>query len=102
MKTLLVSSILAFAACGDSAPKPVTCNPMGAPTSGAADTHCAGMSAQPTDVNACNAPMPDAAAGAPDGGDTGGSEFGPTMFNTEGDDDDCKYHLKYSATNICE
>jgi hypothetical protein len=100
MKTLLVVSIVALG-CGDSAPKPVTCNPMGSPTSGAADTHCAGMPAQPTDMAACNAMMPDAAAGAPDAG-SGTSEFGPTMFNTEGDDDDCKYHIKYSATNICE
>jgi hypothetical protein len=98
MKTLLFSAIL-VAGCGDSA-KPVMCTPSGGPTTGAADTHC-GTMAQATDPAACTAMMPDASPGV-DAGDTGGSEFGPTLYNTEGDDDDCKYHVKYSATNICE
>jgi hypothetical protein len=44
----------------------------------------------------------DAASGdasADGGADNGG--FGPTMFNAEADDDDCKYHVKWSATPIC-
>lgn len=98
MKRFLLVSILAVG-CGDSAPKPVTCNPMGAPTSGAADTHCAGRAAQPTEQAACNATPPDA---SPIDGGGGTSEFGATLYNTAGDDDDCKYHLTYSATNICE
>ncbi len=32
-----------------------------------------------------------------DGGtDTGGSDYGATMYNTEGYDDDCKYHVRFS------
>jgi hypothetical protein len=30
------------------------------------------------------------------------SEYGDTLFNTEGDDDDCKYHLVWSSTAVCE
>jgi hypothetical protein len=27
-------------------------------------------------------------------------DAGPTMFNAEGDDDDCKYHLKFTASPV--
>jgi hypothetical protein len=37
------------------------------------------------------------------GGPTAGpSKFGATMYGYEGDDDDCKYHVVWSATPICE
>ncbi|HEY2733838.1 MAG TPA: hypothetical protein VGI70_07630, partial [Polyangiales bacterium] len=35
-----------------------------------------------------------------DTADAGASDFGATMYGSEGDDDDCKYHLKWSATCI--
>ena len=98
MRTLLLSSLLVVA-CGDNA-KPVMCTPSGGPVSGAADTHC--TMAQQTDPAVCNAMMPDAAPGTPDAGDTGGSDFGETMYNVEGDDDDCKYHMTYSVSTVCE
>jgi hypothetical protein len=28
--------------------------------------------------------------------------YGTTMYGTEGDDDDCKYHVSYTASPICE
>lgn len=28
--------------------------------------------------------------------------YGPTMVGSEGDDDDCKYHVKWSSTPICQ
>jgi hypothetical protein len=28
--------------------------------------------------------------------------YGSTMYGTEGDDDDCKYHVTYTASPICE
>jgi hypothetical protein len=66
--------------------------------------HCqgdAGPIVQPTSQASCH---PD--AGAIDagalGGDAGTSPYGDTMFNTEGDDDDCKYHVRYSASTVCE
>ena len=39
----------------------------------------------------------DAAAPEPDGG-APTSDYGETLFNAEGDDDDCKYHVKWTAT----
>jgi len=82
-------------ACSDDN-KPACAAP-GSAVSGAADTHC-GTNAVTVDPAACSVPD----AGATDGGTTGGSDFGETMFNAEGDDDDCKYHIKWTATAICE
>jgi hypothetical protein len=41
---------------------------------------------------------PDAAA--PDAG--GSCPYNMTVFGQESDDDDCKYHVKWSSTSICE
>jgi hypothetical protein len=75
--------------------------PAGGPVSGAPDTHC-GTTVQSTSAASCH---PDAGppgdAGATDDGGTG-SEFKPTMYNTEADDDDCKYHLSWTSTPIRE
>jgi hypothetical protein len=72
--------------------------PTGGPVMGAVDMHCAGGATiiglcmtgnEPTDAAA-----PDPDAGAPT------SDYGETLHNAEGDDDDCKYHLKWTATPI--
>ena len=31
-----------------------------------------------------------------------GGDYGTTMYGTEGDDDDCKYHVTYTASPLCE
>lgn len=47
-------------------------------------------------------------AGATGGGDAGAddagaaSDYGPTRYGTEADDDDCKYHVSYSVTPVYE
>jgi hypothetical protein len=57
------------------------------------DTHCTGTTPITVSAASCNIPPePDPDAGA------GGPEFGDTIFNAEGDDDDCKYHVKFSVT----
>jgi hypothetical protein len=73
----------------------------------------------PTTVNgaSCNF-IPDGGGGG--GGGSGGGDAGPmptpgpcdengtdgaygsTMYGTEGDDDDCKYHVSYTVTPLCE
>lgn len=61
---------------------------------GAPDTHCAqpdgGVRAQPTSMASCQL----AAA------DGGVAELGAPLFNAEGDDDDCKYHLTVRSTAV--
>jgi hypothetical protein len=77
--------------------------PFGGPDhDGGADTHCVGLPAQPTSQAVCMV-RPDM-AGAPDDGGvaTATSVYGPTMFGTEGDDDDCKYHLRFTVTPVYE
>src|SRR5262245_6730317 len=68
----------------------------GGPVTGALDTHCrdadGGVAA--VVIGACQP----ATGGAPDGGAV--VEIGETLFNAEGDDDDCKYHIKWTATAI--
>jgi hypothetical protein len=67
--------------------------------SGPKDSHC--TSSVTVQQAMCS---PD--AGADDGGmameDGGGDSYPPTMYNDEGDDDDCKYHVKWSAGGVAQ
>jgi hypothetical protein len=93
--------------------------PPGGPVAGPADAHC-GAKVQPTSAAACH--MPPGAGGGTAG--TGGGmagmgagghsmhgmsgmggmvmSYGPTLPNAEGDDDDCKYHVKWTSTDVYE
>jgi hypothetical protein len=55
---------------------------------------------------ACNATAAGDGGGGGDAGDDGGSAtacpYGPTNFGQEADDDDCKYHITWTSTPICE
>jgi hypothetical protein len=88
-------------------------NPPGASgiVSGTKDSHCA--ETVTVDQAACHPASTgsggDAGAGTADGGalaeggagtpDSGAEESFATLYNNEGDDDDCKYHVKWSAPN---
>jgi hypothetical protein len=78
---------LALAACGATVPVGVT--------RGALDTHClapdGGPVVQPTDEAVCHQ-----AAGA----DAGAPEAVVPLFNGEGDDADCKYHVTLSTAAV--
>jgi hypothetical protein len=68
------------------------------------DKHCIDDSGNPikqvTHEAAC---QPAADAAVPMDSDDGGtSDYGPTMYGSEADDDDCKYHLKWTSTCIEE
>jgi hypothetical protein len=71
------------------------CSPTGGAVLGSQDTHCMVMQPQPTNQGDCSLKAP------PDAGDVGAA-YGATLYNTEGDDDDCKYHVKWSSTAIRE
>jgi hypothetical protein len=84
-----------------------SCSSPGAPASGPADEHCKGMTPQEVDGGACGfsgafdaGPSPDAGPPGPCG--ENGPDYGATMYGTEGDDDDCKYHVTYTYAPICE
>lgn len=58
--------------------------------------HCVGVPPQPINQADCNvAPNPDAALGS-------APEYGATMYNSEGDDDACKYHVAWTSPAIVE
>lgn len=80
----------------------------GGPVSGPADTHC-GTKSQVVSATACHPTVGvggGTATSTGAGGDTGAggvmSEYGATLPNAVGDDDDCKYHLSWTATPIGE
>src|ERR1700756_5696260 len=83
-----VAFIVAVACSGEG--------PSGGPVAGAADTHCTlpdgGTQAQAVSLASC----------APTGGDAGVIDYGDTHYNAEADDDDCKYHLKFTSTAVRE
>jgi hypothetical protein len=69
----------------------------GGPVTGAQDNHC-------FDDGGANFVSVDPAMCTIDAGDTGGGggDFGETMFNTSGNDDDCKYAVSYTVPGgIC-
>ena len=104
---LVAGSISLFTSCGDNGPS----GPAGGPAPGSADTHCIDPVTGQLDTQATSAtdcqfmPPPDAALPPDAPGTTGPDappEFGATMYGTEGNDDDCKYHVTWSSTPIYE
>jgi hypothetical protein len=82
-------------------PSTPACASAGAAATGAADTHCVGQTPQPISGADCDdSDAGDASDIGPDGGEV--SDYGATMYGTEGDDDDCKYHVSWTSTPICE
>jgi hypothetical protein len=88
-----------------SGPASLTCTLPGAATPGPQDAHCTGVT--PQVVNPASCAGPDAGTSSDDGGDC---DYGATMYAgnatagqpVEGDDDDCKYHVSWTSTPICE
>jgi len=94
-------AVVVAAACSSSSSSGPS-GPAGGPVTGADDTHCAGKKQQTNDT-ACHpsldAGVDDATSdAAPDVGGT--SEYGPTLFNAQGFDDDCKYQVSWTSDPI--
>ncbi len=77
----------------------------GGPVDGPADAHC--KATVTVDPAMC---MPPTGGAGGAGGATGGmggmgghaEEHNEVLYNSEGDDDDCKYHVKWSASEITQ
>jgi hypothetical protein len=115
---LVSLSILAFVPLEGCSSKdePAPSGPAGGPVTGTVDTHC-GTLKQPTSETACRPATTDAGptdtgatdtgssdvgpgdAASDDAGDPG-DEYGATQFNSEGDDDQCKYHVKFTVDPV--
>ncbi len=84
--------------------------PTGGPVTGAADAHCDGREPVKVDPATCEgsgaeggAPGDEdgaSQAGASDCNATHDGEYGDTLPNSAGDDDDCKYHASFTSTPI--
>ena len=97
------------AACSSSDDAPT--GALGGPVSGAADAHCSGSAPAEVTPAACTAPEEEAAGGASgeeessaggaaDCNETRDDEYGPTLPNSEGADDECKYQVSWTASPI--
>jgi hypothetical protein len=105
-----VSGLLITASCGSDSSPSVDTSAVGGPVAGPVDDHCGGKTVA-VDPAACNTPEEEGEGGA--SGDEAGSgeggsdcnathdaEYGDTLPNSEGDDDDCKYHASWTSTPI--
>ena len=96
-----VASLALVGACATKAPD----GPPGGPVTGAADIHC-GTKIVNISKSSCQKPTGDAGAGdagadAKAADDAGtGSDYGETMNNQSGADDDCKYDLSWASSSI--
>ena len=88
--------------------------PAGGPVSGAVDSHC-GSTVVTVDPSTCSGDTGEggaadvgdgasaggaSAGGATDCNQTHDAEYGDTLYGSEGDDDDCKYHAAWTSTPI--
>jgi hypothetical protein len=113
-KGFICLAALAAAAegCGGGSSAPVTST--AAAVTGPADMHCEmndmeirqaiGMCVMDTGDAAAPAPTSDggSAEGAADGGATGSGDYGATMYGFQGSDDDCKYDVSWTSTDVKE
>ena len=106
-------SVVLFSAGCSSSDSPTPTGAVGGPVLGAEDAHCAGRAAEEVDPAACHAAAPEEGeggasgegeagngAGGSDCNQTHDAEYGDTLPNSEGDDDDCKYHVSWTSTPI--
>jgi hypothetical protein len=97
MRTSLVllapGALLLAAACS---------SPNSGVVAGAQDTHCASVTAQPPADYVCPSADPNGVVADPNAAadPNAPSDEGAPLYNAAGDDDDCKYHVQWSATDV--
>lgn len=105
--TFLGTSLLA-AACSSKTDTPATnLSFSSAAAVAGSDDHCAGKPVVTVDQAVCHVVAEaDAAQAEGDAGADAGAadtpDYGPTQPGSEGDDDDCKYHVKWQSTAVTE
>lgn len=73
----------------------VECTTPVAQSDGPADQHCAARDPQPVSDSSCDA------TAVAHGDHPMDPEQSATLYNSEGDDDDCKYHVAWAVTPAC-
>ena len=67
---------------------------------GAADSHC-GSTTITVEPSICASAAGEQPMNMDDAG-MSGAEYGDTLYNAEGDDDDCKYRVAWTSSTFCE
>jgi hypothetical protein len=98
-KIVLCLGIGVIAACSSSSTPGGGSGSTAAAVQGPADTHCNGKETIKVDPAVCHE-VEDAGEADGGAGESGGDDYGETLYNAEGDDDDCKYHVKWTATEV--
>ena len=103
-----LGACLLAVACSSKTDAPVNLSfSTAAAVAGPADNHCAGKLVT-VDQAVCHVvASEDSGQSAGDAGDGDGGavdtlDYGPTQPGSEGDDDDCKYHVKWQSTAVAE
>jgi hypothetical protein len=99
------SGFLFNAGCSSSDDDKTPTGAVGGPVTGAADSHCTGSTPVEVVPDACTEPAEEEAEGGAPGApadcnETHDDDYGETQFNSEGNDDDCKYHASWTSTPI--
>jgi hypothetical protein len=121
---LAAMAVLSAASCSSSSSSdqnaPAT-GPVGGAVVGPADDHCAGQPEGVADPAACSTPASPTTASTDNGDESGGAagetapssdagaadctlthdaSYGDTLYNSSGDDDDCKYQVSWTSTAV--
>ncbi len=75
-----------------------SCPTPGGAVSAAPDNHCAGDAGAAIVQTTTQASCHPVDAAAPDGA----GAYGPTLDNASADDDDCKYHISWTSSPVCQ
>ena len=109
---LATSAVVLACSSSTSTPSGTGTQSTAAAVAGAADTHCEGKPIVVVDPAACHA---DAGAGhsdedAGDAGEDAGmkhdeptdgaDDYGPAQYGSEGEDDECKYHVTWTSSPV--
>lgn len=104
-QSVCLSAAVVVAACSTDntvdAGASASCANPGVATPGAVDGHCVGSNGSIM-VTTVDPATCDAGATGDDGGGAPSCPYGDTMFGNQGDDDDCKYHVTWSSTSLCQ
>jgi hypothetical protein len=92
LRVLAVSALLLGGACSSSSSQNDGATGAGGPVAGPADDHCANVTPIVVNQASCHPTDTGADAGAAP------EEEAPVLYNAEGDDDDCKYHVAFTTT----
>jgi hypothetical protein len=96
----LAAALVGACSSSKSDSTPSTATTTAAAVAGPADTHCAGKPVVVASQAACHVVADAGGADADAGAGEATPDYGETLYGSEGDDDDCKYHVSWQSTAV--